>query len=73
MLCSLFTWAVLILYLQNDNSRLHTGDGSVDVHGDPAVKEKTGTWKACPFILGNISRVGWILLERFIFVLGFVI
>ncbi|XP_021909773.1 protein NRT1/ PTR FAMILY 8.3-like [Carica papaya] len=39
--------------VQNDNSRLHTGDGSVDVHGDPAVKEKTGTWKACPFILGN--------------------
>nr|BEK82045.1 NPF transporter [Taxus x media] len=31
----------------------YTQDGSVDIHGNPAVKDKTGNWKACPFILGN--------------------
>ncbi|KAK2967069.1 hypothetical protein RJ640_015289 [Escallonia rubra] len=28
-------------------------DGTVDYHGNPANKKKTGTWKACLFILGN--------------------
>ncbi|VVA98750.1 unnamed protein product [Arabis nemorensis] len=28
-------------------------DGSVDIHGNPPLKQKTGNWKACPFILGN--------------------
>ncbi|XP_030524239.1 protein NRT1/ PTR FAMILY 8.1-like [Rhodamnia argentea] len=32
---------------------VYTKDGTVDYKGDPANKEKTGTWKACPFILGN--------------------
>ncbi|XP_030964105.1 protein NRT1/ PTR FAMILY 8.2-like [Quercus lobata] len=31
----------------------YTKDGTVDHHGNPADKTKTGTWKACPFILGN--------------------
>lgn len=31
----------------------YTQDGSVDIHGKPSVKNKTGNWKACPFILGN--------------------
>ncbi|KAH9324718.1 hypothetical protein KI387_004896, partial [Taxus chinensis] len=31
----------------------YTQDGSVDIHGNPALKKKTGNWKACPFILGN--------------------
>ncbi|KAH9324725.1 hypothetical protein KI387_004903, partial [Taxus chinensis] len=31
----------------------YTRDGSMDIHGNPAVKRKTGNWKACPFILGN--------------------
>ncbi|KAJ3679711.1 hypothetical protein LUZ60_017722 [Juncus effusus] len=30
-----------------------TGDGSVDIHGNPIKKNCTGTWRACPFILGN--------------------
>ncbi|XP_054796242.1 protein NRT1/ PTR FAMILY 8.1-like [Prosopis cineraria] len=30
-----------------------TKDGTVDFRGNPANKKKTGTWKACPFILGN--------------------
>ncbi|XP_061367071.1 protein NRT1/ PTR FAMILY 8.3-like isoform X2 [Gastrolobium bilobum] len=32
---------------------LHTGDGSVNIKGELAVKRETGTWKACPFILGT--------------------
>ncbi|KAL5102433.1 hypothetical protein RYX36_006761 [Vicia faba] len=30
-----------------------TKDGTVDYLGKPANKRKTGTWRACPFILGN--------------------
>ncbi|KAI4306647.1 hypothetical protein L6164_029907 [Bauhinia variegata] len=32
---------------------VYTKDGTVDYHGNPSNKRKTGTWKACPFILGN--------------------
>ncbi|VFR03361.1 unnamed protein product [Cuscuta campestris] len=32
---------------------LYTKDGTVDYKGNPARKRETGTWKACPFILGN--------------------
>ncbi|KAF9624721.1 hypothetical protein IFM89_013259 [Coptis chinensis] len=29
----------------------YTGDGSVDINGKPVLKNKTGNWRACPFIL----------------------
>ncbi|KAI9117726.1 hypothetical protein K1719_011141 [Acacia pycnantha] len=32
---------------------VYTKDGTVDFRGNPANKKKSGTWKACPFILGN--------------------
>ncbi|KAJ1411294.1 PTR2 family proton/oligopeptide symporter, conserved site [Sesbania bispinosa] len=32
---------------------IYTRDGTTDFRKNPAVKKKTGTWKACPFILGN--------------------
>ncbi|XP_027334617.1 protein NRT1/ PTR FAMILY 8.1-like [Abrus precatorius] len=32
---------------------VYTKDGTVDYLGNPANKKKTGTWRACPFILGN--------------------
>ncbi|KAI6671004.1 hypothetical protein NL676_005889 [Syzygium grande] len=32
---------------------VYTKDGTVDYKGNPANKRKTGTWNACPFILGN--------------------
>lgn len=32
---------------------VYTKDGTVDYRGNPANKKETGTWKACPFILGN--------------------
>nr|XP_043624487.1 protein NRT1/ PTR FAMILY 8.3-like [Erigeron canadensis] len=38
--------------IESKNS-LYTGDGSVDVKGQPVLKSNTGNWKACPFILGN--------------------
>ncbi|KZV41611.1 hypothetical protein F511_15380 [Dorcoceras hygrometricum] len=31
----------------------YTKDGTLDYKNNPANKKKTGTWKACPFILGN--------------------
>ncbi|PON79205.1 Proton-dependent oligopeptide transporter [Parasponia andersonii] len=39
--------------LQNKETGLYTGDGSVDIKGNPVLKENTGNWKACSFILGN--------------------
>ncbi|BAF20586.1 Os07g0100600, partial [Oryza sativa Japonica Group] len=30
-----------------------TTDGTTDHAGKPAVRSKSGTWRACPFILGN--------------------
>lgn len=32
---------------------IYTKDGTLDYQGNPADKTKTGTWKACPFILGT--------------------
>lgn len=32
---------------------IYTKDGTVNYKGKPAVKKETGTWKACPYILGN--------------------
>ncbi|KAG5060319.1 hypothetical protein JHK87_001348 [Glycine soja] len=32
---------------------LYTEDGTVDIYKKPAIKKKTGNWKACRFILGN--------------------
>ncbi|XP_059669501.1 protein NRT1/ PTR FAMILY 8.1-like [Cornus florida] len=31
----------------------YTNDGTVNIHKQPAVRKKTGNWKACYFILGN--------------------
>lgn len=36
---------------------LYTKDGTVDYRGNPANKNVTGTWKACPFILGTNLRL----------------
>lgn len=32
---------------------IHTKDGTIDYQNRPAIKKNTGTWKACPYILGN--------------------
>ncbi|CAN6692902.1 unnamed protein product [Malus baccata var. baccata] len=36
--------------MRND---VYTKDGTVDFRGNPAKRNATGTWKACPFILGT--------------------
>ncbi|KAJ6890814.1 peptide transporter PTR2-B family protein [Populus alba x Populus x berolinensis] len=41
------------LIQQDESNGLYTGDGSVDINGNPVLKQKTGNWKACPFILGT--------------------
>ncbi|PON79210.1 Proton-dependent oligopeptide transporter family [Parasponia andersonii] len=42
---------------QNEGSKLYTGDGSVDIHGKPVLKQNTGNWKACFFILGIVMEM----------------
>ncbi|PON54120.1 Proton-dependent oligopeptide transporter [Trema orientale] len=39
--------------LQNESSGLYTRDGSVDINGNSVLKQNTGNWKACYFILGT--------------------
>ncbi|XP_073015032.1 protein NRT1/ PTR FAMILY 8.1-like [Primulina eburnea] len=36
-----------------EEGSLITTDGTVDYRGNPAKKSETGTWRACPYILGN--------------------
>ncbi|EEE59822.1 hypothetical protein OsJ_12376 [Oryza sativa Japonica Group] len=43
----------LLAIPEESNQLTYTGDGSVDFSGNPVVKERTGRWRACPFILGN--------------------
>ncbi|CAN0842831.1 Protein NRT1/ PTR FAMILY 8.3 [Linum grandiflorum] len=38
---------------QGERDAQHTGDGSVDIKGRPVIKQNTGNWRACPFILGT--------------------
>lgn len=38
---------------QREKNEEYTGDGSVDLKGNPVLKSKTGNWRACPFILGT--------------------
>lgn len=39
--------------LQNEKDDRYTGDGSVNIKGDPVLKQNTGNWRACPFILST--------------------
>lgn len=34
-------------------AEMYTQDGTVDLKGNPALKENTGNWRACPYILGT--------------------
>ncbi|KAK1365485.1 Proton-dependent oligopeptide transporter family [Heracleum sosnowskyi] len=40
-------------FLAQEEEDIYTKDGTTDYRNKPAIKSKTGTWKACPFILGN--------------------
>ena len=35
---------------------VYTKDGTVDYLGNPAKRKETGTWRACPFIIGTFPR-----------------
>lgn len=37
-----------------EDDDVYTKDGTVDYKGNPANKKLTGSWKACPFILGTV-------------------
>ncbi|XP_065854732.1 protein NRT1/ PTR FAMILY 8.1-like [Euphorbia lathyris] len=39
--------------MAEQQENMYTKDGTTDFQGNPAIKAKTGTWKACPYILGN--------------------
>ncbi|KAL7110915.1 hypothetical protein ACP275_05G055700 [Erythranthe tilingii] len=41
------------LIVESGSNGLYTGDGSVDIKGNPVLKSNTGNWRACPFILGT--------------------
>ncbi|XP_015893998.3 protein NRT1/ PTR FAMILY 8.3-like isoform X1 [Ziziphus jujuba] len=41
------------LLLQSGVGGFYAGDGSVDFKGKPVLKNKSGNWKACSFILGT--------------------
>ena len=42
---------------------VYTKDGTVDYKNQPANKKTTGTWKACPYILGTIREYSLVPLE----------
>lgn len=37
-----------------DEREDYTEDGTVDLKGRPVLRSKTGRWKACYFIVGNV-------------------
>ncbi|KAJ4973361.1 hypothetical protein NE237_006535 [Protea cynaroides] len=39
--------------IENASRGQYTGDGSVDINGKPVLKQNTGNWRACLFILGT--------------------
>uniref|UniRef100_A0A1J3JPP6 Protein NRT1/ PTR FAMILY 8.4 n=1 Tax=Noccaea caerulescens TaxID=107243 RepID=A0A1J3JPP6_NOCCA len=39
--------------LLQEEVKLYAEDGSVDINGNPPLKQTTGNWKACPFIFAN--------------------
>lgn len=42
-----------LLPLEEGQEEQYTGDGSVDIHGRPSVRQNTGNWRACSFVLGT--------------------
>ena len=40
-----------------EDQEAYTQDGSVDLKGRPILRSKTGRWRACFFILGNILLI----------------
>jgi len=49
-------WTVGCFILKDEERKQYTGDGSVDFKGRRVLKQNTGNWKACPFILGKFCH-----------------
>lgn len=52
-----------------DNDDIYTKDGTIDYCNNPANKLTTGTWKACPYILG-VFLPKFILLHTNVLMVG---
>jgi hypothetical protein len=39
--------------MEEEQEHIYTKDGTTDFRNKPAIKKETGTWKACPYILGT--------------------
>jgi peptide/histidine transporter 3/4 len=46
--------AVALLDPKVAEEEVYTTDGSLDIDGNPALKHRTGGWRACRSILGNL-------------------
>jgi hypothetical protein len=53
-----------------EDEEIYTKDGTVDYRGKPANRKKTGTWKACPFILGTFNNPFLVLISGNVYTLG---
>ena len=45
-----------------DEREDYTQDGTVDLKGRPVLRSKTGRWKACYFIVGNVYSIFFFFL-----------
>ena len=50
-----------------DEREDYTQDGTVDLKGRPVLRSKTGRWKACYFIVGNVYSLFFFFLLIFTF------
>jgi hypothetical protein len=53
---NLVTKFIFCIILQEEHPG-YTSDGTVDFNRQPALKQSTGKWRACFFILGNTRKV----------------
>lgn len=48
-----------------EEDSIYTQDGTVNYRGDPAVRTLTGTWRACPYILGKFFLFSSVDFDEF--------
>jgi hypothetical protein len=46
----------------------YTQDGTVDLKGNPVRRSNTGGWRACSFIVGNLSLSLSLSLSLYIYI-----
>lgn len=50
----LFCMIVSLVSSMAEDDNKFVKDGTVDYKNNPAIKNQTGTWRACPYILGTV-------------------